>query len=52
MKALFVGDPVTACVTQHPAFTSACLCTVVLTIAYHSHRHRYGTDDIPADENR
>ena len=52
MKALFVGDPLPACVTQHPAFTSACLCTVVLTIAYHSHRHRYTTDDISADENR
>ena len=52
MKALFVGDLVPACITQYPAFTSACLCTVVLTIAYHSHRHRYGTDDVLADENK
>ena len=52
MKALLVGDPVPACITQRPAFTKACLDTVVLTIAYHGHRHRYGTSDIPADENR
>ena len=53
MKALLVGDPVPACITQRPAFTNACLVdTVVLTIAYHGHRHRYGTSDIPADENR
>ena len=52
MKVLLVGDLVPACVVQHPAFTSAYLCIVILTIAYHSHRHHYGTDDIPADENR
>ena len=52
MKALLVGDPIPACITQRPAFTNACLDTVVLTIAYHGHQHRYGTSDIPVDENR
>ena len=33
MKALLVGNPVPACITQRPAFTNACLDTVVLTIA-------------------
>ena len=52
MKALLVGNPVPASITHHLAFTNACLDTVVLTIAYHGHRHHYGTSDIPANENR
>ena len=52
MRALLDGDPVPACITQHPDFQSACLCRAVLIIAYHSHRYRYGTGDIPSDENR
>ena len=35
-----------------PGLHQRLLSTVVLTIAYHGHRHRYGTSDIPADENR
>ena len=52
MRVLLDGDPVPACITQHPDFQSACLCRAVLIIAYHSHRYRYGTGDIPSDENR
>ena len=52
MKSLLIGDPVPPCITQHPSFTSACLDTVVLSIAYHGHRYHYGASDIPADENR
>ena len=52
MKSLLIGDPVPPCITQHLSFTSACLDTVVLNIAYHGHRYHYGASDIPADENR
>ena len=52
IKALLVGDPIPACITHHPEFSSACLCRTVLTIAGHGHRHRYGTSSIPTDENR
>ena len=52
IKVLLVGDPTPVCITQHPEFSSACLCRTVLTIAYHSHQHRYGTSSMPTDENR
>jgi len=29
-----------------------CLSRVLLLITSHGHQHHYGTDDIPADENR
>ena len=40
------------CITRHTDFINVCLCRAVLTVALHSHRHRYGTDDVPEDENR
>ena len=40
------------CITRHADFTNICLCRGVLTVALHSHRHRYGTHDVPEDENR
>jgi len=46
-----VGDPVPQC-TLHMQFPNACLSRIVLLIASHGHRHHYGSDDIPADENK
>ena len=43
---------VPACIMLNADFNSACLCTAVLLIASHGHRHRYGTSDFPTDENR
>jgi len=40
------------CITQHTDFTNVCLCRAVLTVSLYSHRHRYGTSDVPTDENR
>ena len=40
------------CITRHVDFTNVCLCRAVLTVALYSHRHRYGTSDVPEDENR
>ena len=31
---------------------TVCLNRAVLTVALYSHRHRYGTSDVPVDENR
>ena len=49
-----VGDPSPAavCITTHPEFSNACLSRTVLTIAFHGYVHRYGSSDIPSDENR
>ena len=33
IKALLVGDPIPACITHHPEFSSACLCRTVLAMA-------------------
>jgi len=52
IKDLLVGDPVSQSNTLHMEFPNACLSRVVLLIASYDHRHHYGTDDIPADENR
>ena len=52
VKDLLGYDPAPACITIHTDFANACLCRVVLLIASHSHWHHYGTDDMPADENR
>ena len=52
IKDLLVGGLVPQCITLHMEFPNACLSRVVLLIASHGHRHHYGTDDIPADENR
>ena len=52
IRDLLIGDPVPACITLHTDFNSACLCRAVLLIAYHGHRHHYGTSDVPTDENR
>ena len=40
------------CITRHVDFTNVCLCRAVLTVALYSHPHRYGTSDVPDDENR
>ena len=40
------------CITRHADFANVCLCRAVLTVALYSHRHRYGTSDVPEDENR
>ena len=40
------------CITEHVDFSTVCLNRAVLTVALYSHRHRYGTSDVPADENR
>ena len=37
------------CITKHMDFSIVCLNRAV---ALYSHRHRYGTSDVPADENR
>ena len=52
LAVLLLGDPPPTCITQHPEFHSACLCRIVLIIAFHSHRHRYGESDVPTDEHR
>ena len=52
IEVLLVGDPTPVCTAQHPEFSSACLCRTVLTIAYHSHQHHYGSSIIPTDKNR
>ena len=43
------GDVRPECITEHQ---DVCLCRAVLTVALYSHRHRYGTGDIPTDANR
>lgn len=40
------------CIVHHVGFRDVCLSRPVLTVALYSHRHRYGTSDIPTDENR
>ena len=40
------------CITQHEEFRYICLRRSVLTVALYIHRHRYGTSDVPTDENR
>jgi len=40
------------CITEHVDFSTVCLNRAVLTVALYSHRHRYGTSDVPTDENR
>ena len=40
------------CIIRHAGFREVCLSRVVLTVSLYSHRHRYGTSDIPTDENR
>ena len=40
------------CITQHADFNDVCLCRAFLTVSLYSHRHRYGTNDVPTDENR
>ena len=40
------------CIIYHAGFRDVCLSRAVLTVALYmySHRHRYGTSDIPTDE--
>ena len=40
------------CIIQHAGFRDICLSIHILTVALYSHHHRYGTSDIPTDENR
>jgi len=52
IKDLLVGDPIPQYIKLHMEFPNACLSRLVLLIASHGHRHHYGTDDMPPDENR
>ena len=46
------GDVRPECITEHQDFSNVCLCRGVLIVSLLSHRHRYGTGDIPTDANR
>ena len=52
VQLLDEGDVCPECITDHQDFSNICLCRAVLTVALYSHRHRYGTGDIPTDANR
>ena len=56
VRDLLVGDPARSIqpwfASRFTDFAKACLCRVILSIASHCHRHHYGTDDMPANENR
>ena len=52
LQLLDEGDVQPECITEHQDFSNVCLCRAVLTVSLYSHRHRYGTGDIPTDENR
>ena len=52
VQLLDEGDVRPECITEHQDFSNICLCRAVLTVALYSHRHRYGTGDIPTDANR
>ena len=52
VQLLDEGNVLPECITEHQDFSNICLCRAVLTVALYSHRHRYGTGDIPTDANR
>ena len=52
VQLLDEGDVRPECIAEHQDFSNVCLCRAVLTVSLYSHRHRYGTGDIPTDENR
>ena len=52
VQLLDEGDLRPECITEHQDFSNVCLCRAVLTVSLCSHCHRYGTGDIPTDENR
>ena len=52
VQLLVEGNVRPECITEHQDFSNICLCRAVLTVALYSHRHRYGTGDIPTDANR
>ena len=52
VQLLDEGDVRPECITEHQDFSNVCQCRAVLTVSLYSHRHRYGTGDIPTDENR
>ena len=52
MVALLDGDSPPSCIMQHVDFASVCLCRAVLTVSLYGYRYRYGTSDVPTDDNR